>query len=294
MLTGLFMLSCNQNSESTTTDSTSVLGIELAEIKEDEAAKEIQNNFADTAVVVHPSNVNTALQAGSPAPDWDKKIIKTANIKLELKDFNSYNTSIHKNIKAYGAYIAAEEQVQNEDRIENVVTIKVPVLQFEELMNSFNSPGVKVINRRISTEDVTGEVVDTKARIDAKKQVRESYMSLLRQSKNMKEILQVQNEISSIQEELETAAGRVNYLSNQSSYSTIHLVYYQYVNGATGENTEHGFFTKLQQAFSNGGYIISSGVLLLVTIWPLLLFGFAIWLVLKRWKPAGVSSGKKV
>jgi hypothetical protein len=250
--------------------------------------------LADTVLNANPANSNNILQAGSPSPDWDKKIIKTAHITLELNDYAAYNTLLRKNIKNYGAYIAGEEQVQNDERIENVVTIKVPVMQFEDLIHSLNGSDIKVINKRITTEDVTGEVVDTKARIEAKKQVRESYLALLKQAKNMKDILQVQNEINTIQEELETADGRVRHLSKQSAYSTINLVYYQFINGTTGSNSEPGFLTKLQSAFSNGGYIISSGILLLVTIWPIIVFGIIVWLVVKRWKPISISSVKKV
>jgi hypothetical protein len=42
--------------------------------------------------------------------DWDKKIIKTAEVILELKDYSGYNQTMHKGLKAYGAYIATEEQ----------------------------------------------------------------------------------------------------------------------------------------------------------------------------------------
>jgi hypothetical protein len=290
MLTGTFMLSCNTSTSEKNNDST--LAVQDIAVEGAEQNKVKASELADTTVLASPPVAPEVLHAGSPGPDWDKKIIKTANITLELKDFDAYNTSLRKNIKGYGAYIAAEEQVQIEDKIENEVTIKVPVMQFDELINSFNGSGIKIINKRISTEDVTGEVVDTKARIDAKKHVRESYLGLLKQAKNMKDILQVQNEINSIQEELETADGRVKYLTNQSAYSTVHLVYYQFINGASGGNSEPGFFTKLQSAFTNGGYIMSGGILFLVTIWPLLVFGVAVWFLLKRWKPASISAKK--
>ncbi len=110
----------------------------------------------------------------------------------------------------------------------------------------------------------------------------------------MEETLQVQNQRNRNQENLETADSRVKYLVNQASYSTIHLVYYQYVNGATGNSGEPDFFTKLQQAFSNGGYIIRAGVLFAVTIWPLILAGFLGWFLIKKWKHVSVQSIKKI
>jgi hypothetical protein len=57
------------------------------------------------------------------------------------------------------------------------MVIKVPVDQFENLMNSFSGEGIKVIEKKISSDDVTGEMVDTKSRIETKRQVRENTLS---------------------------------------------------------------------------------------------------------------------
>ena len=182
--------------------------------------------------------------------DWDKKILKTADIQLQLDDYKKFNTSIHSCLKNFGAYVADEKQTENEYRIENLITIKVPVDQFDNLVNSFAGDGIKVTEKNISSDDVTGEVVDTKARMQAKTAVRDKYIALLKQAKNMNEILQVQNEINDIQEDIEAANGRVNYLQHASTYSTINLDYFQYINGRTADDATPDFFTKLSNAFS--------------------------------------------
>ncbi len=190
--------------------------------------------------------------------DWDKKIIKTANIALELKDYASYNTNIHKSIKNFGAYIAGEEQSQTDGGIENTMTIKVPVEQFENLLSSFSGEGIKIIQKKITTEDVTGEVVDTRARIEAKKQVRNRYMDLLKQAKNMKEILEVQEEINNTQEAIESGTGRVTYLTHGSTYSTVNLRYFQYTSDTNPVDVKPSFYTKLSEAFKEGGSILAT------------------------------------
>src|ERR1700743_2776377 len=50
---------------------------------------------------------------GAGAGDWDRKLMKNADVTLELKDFNSYNNKFHSGLKMYGAYIAQEDQTQN-------------------------------------------------------------------------------------------------------------------------------------------------------------------------------------
>ena len=215
-------------------------------------------------------------------PDWEKIIIKTANVSLELKDFNAYNNNIHQNLKAYSAYIAQEEQTQTDGIMQNVVTIKVPVDRFDDLMNTFSGEGIKVMERKITTEDVTGDVTDTKGRIETKKQVRQQYMELLKQAKNMKDILEVQSEINGITEQVEAAGGRVQYLVHQAAYSTINLKYFQYTNGSKPVDEEPSFFSKLKEAFKSGGYAIANLALLLANIWPIILIAFFGYLVLKR------------
>ena len=181
--------------------------------------KNDQNKTEDKKQSDQSATNNTS----SDNTDWDKKIIKTASIQLQLEDYKKFNTNIHSSLKNFGAYIADEKQIENDFRIENSVTIKVPVDQFDNLINSFTADGIKVTEKNISSEDVTGEFVDTKARMQSKMAVRDKYLGLLKQAKNMNEILQVQNEINDIQEDIEAADGRINYLQHSSAYSTVNL-----------------------------------------------------------------------
>lgn len=98
----------------------------------------------------------------------------------------------------------------------------------------------------------------------------------------MKDILEVQKEINAIQEDIEAGSGRVEYLNHQAAYSTINLIYFQYINGSNQGNETPGFYTKLKEAFSEGGTIITGFLLFIVTIWPLLLVAFMIWFFIKR------------
>lgn len=72
--------------------------------------------------------------------------------------------------------------------------------------------------------------MDTRSRLEAKKQVRQRYMDLLKQARNMEEILQVQGLINDIQVEIESAAGRVNYLNHAFAFSSVQLTFFQIVN----------------------------------------------------------------
>ncbi len=221
--------------------------------------------------------------------DWDKKIIKTASLNLEIKDYNAYNSSLRDKIKQTGGYVAQEQQTQSEYKIENTITIKVPVDQFDNAVNLVTASVKEINEKKITSEDVTTEVIDTRSRLEAKKQVRLRYLDLLKQAKNMEEILSVQSEINGIQEEIESAAGRIEYLSHSSSFSTINLTFYQILNVTAKDTDKPSFSTKLGAAFRNGWNWIGEVFVGIVSIWPLLLMIFAGFIIYKKTKTPTVK-----
>ena len=282
-------LSCKSNSGEREKGLLEVKDVELAKTQGLADAPEEDKAAADATSVDTATTANMAPpivpQSGGPINfDWDKKIIKTAKITLELQDYTLFNTGVHAKLKGYGAYVAQEEQHESDERIQNELTIKVPVDKFEELINTFAGTGIKILEKSISSDDVTGEVVDTKSRLEAKKQVREKYMELLKQAKNMADILKVQKEINDIQEDIESADGRVNYLTHAAAYSTIHLSYYQYLNGITAKDVEPGFLTQTAEAFKAGSAVITNVLLWVISIWPFIIAGLGLLIYYRRIK----------
>jgi len=220
-----------------------------------------------------------------PNPDWDKKIIKTASLNVEVDDYNKFYSLMREKVRSVGGYIAQEEQNQSDYKIENTLSIKVPVDQFDNALGQLTVSNIKKINeKKITSQDVTTEFIDTRSRMESKKQVRQRYLDLLKQAKNMEEILNVQSEINSIQEDIESAAGRIEYLGHSSAYSTIDLTYYQVLNSSAKDNDKPSFATKMTNAFKNGWSWIGDPFIGLLSIWPLLLVVFAAIILYKRTK----------
>jgi len=221
--------------------------------------------------------------------EWDKKIIKTALLNLEIKDYTGYYSSLREKIKNLGGYIAQEEQRQSAYKIENTLVIKIPVEQFDNALAQLTDKAEKLNEKKITSQDVSAEYIDTRSRMESKKQVRQQYIALLKQAKNMEDILNVQSEINSIQEEIEAAAGRVEYLGHSSAYSTINLTYYQVLNSSASDNDRPSFGTRINAAFKTGWEWITSLFVVLVSVWPLCLVTFFALIFYRRMKPAKVK-----
>lgn len=286
----LLFAACNQSYESAkdaTADTAAETNIELLKL-EDVKTGEYAPSYEGTDSITGNTEQKqrNPIITNQPAanPDWERKIICTAALSMEVEDYNKYYSLLRESVRRAGGYVATEEQARNEYRLENTVTIKVPVAQFDEAMNllATGTGKDKVMERRITSQDVTTEVVDTKSRMEAKREVRLRYLELLRQAHKMEDILKVQNEINGIQEQIEMATGRVNYLNHASALSTIQLTFYQVLNPAAPPPTEPDFFTKLWDAFEKGWGFIMNIIIGLITIWPLWLGGFVLWLLLRK------------
>jgi hypothetical protein len=290
----IFILACNRASDSQ--EKAMELAKDISSPKENKK-EEDQNKFfapqananTDTSFKAPQQNPQSPKQNPDSKPDWDKKIIKNAFVNLEVKNYKSFNELIHDSIKQQGGYIAQEEQNQTDYKIENTVTIKVPVDQFDNLIASLTAGDQKILEKKITSEDVTTQIVDTKSRMEAKKQVRLRYLDLLKQARNMEEILNVQNEINGIQEDIEAATGRIEYLTHAAVYSTINLTYFQILNASAKDVNEPTFGTKIWQSFKNGWVWVGDVFIGLISIWPLFAIGFGCWLAYKKWRSSKIQ-----
>jgi hypothetical protein len=284
-------IACENRKDISTIEIPSVSEITIADNKAEETkGPEFERLFnADTAnkqqVPGEKQKQPTQQQSTPPIKqDWDKKIIKNASLNLEVKEYNTFSASLREKIKGFGGYIAQEEQNQSDYKIENSITVKVPVAQFDNAVVQLTANTEKINEKKITSQDVTTEFIDTKSRMESKKQVRLRYMDLLKQAKNMEEILNVQSEINGIQEEIESAAGRIEYLGHSSTFSTIHLTYFQILNSSAKDSDKPSFGTQLSNAFKTGWSWVGDLFIGLVSIWPLFLLIFTGIIIYKKTK----------
>lgn len=213
-------------------------------------------------------------------PDWDRKIVKTADLSVETKSFPAFTDRLHRLVRDNGGYIAQEEQTQTSAQIANTVSIKVPVDRFDDFVRQLPADSDRLNDKKISSEDVSMEYVDTRSRLETKKEVRERYLDLLRQAHSMKDILAIQEEINGIQEEMEAASGRITYLGHAAAFSTVNLRFYEVLDATVVDNPQPTFLRKIKLSFLEGWEFLSNLGLGLLSIWPLWLavtLGYVTW-----------------
>ncbi len=136
----------------------------------------------------------------------------------------------------------------------------------------------KVDNKNINTKDVTEEFIDVEARLKTKKELETRYLDLLKQAKTVADIVSIESQIANVRAEIESMEGRLKYLSNQVSFSTLNVSYYQ------ESDMSYGFGSKFLNSLKSGWYNLVDFIFWLLGIWPFVLgiTALVIWWVRRR------------
>lgn len=157
----------------------------------------------------------------------NRKIIRNAQLRLRVNDFKASGQAIEQAVQQAGGQIASSNETKTGNSIENALTVRVPAARFDALLASILKESIYTDTKTITAEDVTRRYVDTEARIRSKKAVEETYLKLLKQARNVGEVLKVEEQLGQIREEREVQEAELRQLKDEVTLSTINLTYYQ-------------------------------------------------------------------
>jgi hypothetical protein len=198
-----------------------------------------------------------------------QKIIKTADISFEVKNYKETRTSVMSLTKSLGGYIGNENQINNNYQIENSMTIRVKSENFDKLIDGILAQSVKIDNKTINAEDVTSEFVDAEARLKSKKEAEEQFAQILKKANTINDILAVQEQLRAIREEIESYQGKLKYLNDKVNYCTVNIKFYERADYIPTPET--GFFYRVSKAFVTGWQGVVAFFIGLIYLWPFLL-----------------------
>lgn len=213
----------------------------------------------------------------------EQKIIKTGTFTFETTSVNQTFEQLQKWVVSQKGYVQSDQTTKNYDRISRNVTIRIPSTGFEPVVDSLKR-NVKVFDiQTIEAQDVTEEFLDVEARMKAKKELENRYLQLLNKAQSVKDILEIETQLAQIREEIEAQEGRLKYLQNRVSYSTLNLNFYEITDVVKAPSQT--YFSRLWNALKNGFTGIGELIIGLVTLWPLIVVGLVIaYFVRKKYK----------
>ena len=210
----------------------------------------------------------------------EQKLIKESYLKFETQDLDKTYAKIIGFVKQNGGFIQDDNSNKSYNRISRHLTVRLPSVVFQKTIDSISNYVPFFDTKRISSRDVTEEFIDIEARLNAKQILEKRYLELLSKAKNVKEILDIERELSKIREEIEAKQGRLKYLKNKVSQSTINIEFYK-LTAESGVTVSYG--TKMWNAIKSGFNGMSLFFLGILHIWPFIIIIVIVFFLIRRW-----------
>lgn len=217
----------------------------------------------------------------------DQKIIKTAEVKIEVQNVSSSAEIIQNITEKYDGIIQSSSIIAGtKNKYSGTVVVRIPADSFDIALLELKSIG-KILSSSIRAEDVTEEYIDLVAQKNSLSNQLEQYNRLLVKGQNVSEILEVQKEIERVQVQLNRIVGRMKYLDNRTSFSTItiNLLEPAQVETPSGYSIPEVISEGIEGFFNTVVWLF----IVILTLLPLILVGGAGFFVFKRWKKNRIS-----
>jgi hypothetical protein len=213
-------------------------------------------------------SLNQADQSHSVAEAMDRKILRDANLTLEVAAPAEVQRKINSIAELAGGFVVTSESKQRQvgegrTELEVNLVIRVPATQFGSTLDQIRSAGSRVIDEKISGQDVTEEFIDLEARIKTQKALELQFLEIMKQAHKVEDALEVQSQIAGVRTEIEKLEGRKRFLENRASLSTITV---SLQSPATIAVNTTGFGRDIREAFADSVDVARAIVLFIIRL----------------------------
>ena len=271
ILLGIILLtSCQQDRSTSTHSSSGLLGL----ISAKDMAYEEEMQIEPPRTMEPPE---APMEKGS-------KIIKSGNMSIEVSDLNNAKVAIDTLLKTVDGFYENESFEKHYNRVTYNLRLRIPNKDFDTLLDAIENGLGLLTAKHIHMRDITEEYVDLNIRLENKLSYLQQYRNILKKAKTIEEILEVQEKIRNIEEEIESKKGRLKYLNDQVTYSTLNLQISQLTSNSAIKRP--GLGLRIGNAFKTGVKGFLNFVVSLVSVWPLVIFFVIVFLSrrkISRW-----------
>lgn len=232
------------------------------------------------AVEAEKVSLNEVDKAESTAEAADRKIIRNADITIEVPSTTDAQHRVTSIAEAHGGFVVTSEAKQRDSidpaqrTLDIKLVVRVPSNQFGGAFDEIRSLAGNTPAEQVTSQDVTEEFIDLEARIKTQKALEVQFLEIMRQTHKIEDALEVQRQIAEVRTEIEKLEGRKRFLENRSSLSTINVNIQSPKPMITV--TQTGFGHSLREAVSDSVTLASDMVLFfarfLIMMVPVCLF----------------------
>lgn len=151
------------------------------------------------------------------------QIARTGAVSLLVSSVDKAVSAVTSVTQQQGGDVLALEdrgRSQNGGQSSADMQVRVPEDRFDRTMQAFGQIG-SARSRSITAEDLTSQIVDSTARLRNLRRTEADIQKIMDRSGSIAQVLDAENQLSTVREQIETLDADVKSMKNRVSYSTI-------------------------------------------------------------------------
>jgi len=153
----------------------------------------------------------------------EQLIIRTGRLDIIVEETEDTMDAIIALANESGGWVVSSSLFGSDGAKSGQATIRVPVDQFDAIMNQIEGMALRVDRSSTTGEDVTEEYVDLSARLQNLEATADRVRGFLDDARDVEDALAVNQELSRLESEIESLKGRLQYLEQSAAFSTIEI-----------------------------------------------------------------------
>lgn len=188
-----------------------------------EPAPAVERETMEEAEEVTSQDAFSASDGAAQVEVQEQLIIRTGRLDIVVEETEETLDDIIDLANDSGGWIVSSSLFGADGAKSGQATIRVPVDQFDAIMNQIEGMALRVERSSTTGQDVTEEYVDLSARLQNLEATAERVRGFLDDARDVEDALAVNQELSRLESEIESLKGRLQYLEQSAAFSTIEI-----------------------------------------------------------------------
>lgn len=219
----------------------------------------------------------TRSAAGTESAVAGDKIIYTARLTLETKDYDAARAALEQALADAGGWMENSSESSYDDSSRSLsMTLRVPAENYESFLTAAGQ-AASLVNRSESADDVTAQYTDVAGRIANLEGQRDRLRELQASAGTLSDLLDIEAQLSDVQYQLESWQSQLDWYDDQIASCTVTVSLREV---ETYTPTGETFLERLGAAFAEGWQNFVAGLasiaVVLAGLWPVVVIVAAV------------------